>query len=80
MKEFIEMLTKFNTTFVKINENEIAIPVITISATDKQGTLLPQSYYQDRPLITDEAMVHLTFTNNGIDWAIIIEDNFGEEE
>ena len=37
MKQFIEMLRKFETEFTIINEEEIAIPVIAIAATAEQG-------------------------------------------
>ena len=73
MKQFIEMLRKFDTEFTVINEEEIAIPVIAIGATAEQGELLPQDYYQENPLIANEMHVHLTFRNGRIDWAIISE-------
>lgn len=73
MKEFIEILHKFDTKFIIINEEEIAIPVIAIGATAEQGELLPQDLYQENPLLADEMQVHLTFRDNHIDWAIISE-------
>ena len=73
MKQFIEMLRQFDTVFTVINEEEIAIPVIAIAATEEQGDLLPQDMYQENPLLADEAMVHLTFRDGRIDWAIIAE-------
>lgn len=73
MKQFIEMLRKFDTEFTIINEEEIAIPVIAIGATAEQGELLPQDLYQENPLLADEMQVHLTFRNGRIDWAIISE-------
>lgn len=73
MKEFIEMLRKFDTVFTVINEEEIAIPVVAIAATEEQGELLPQDLYQENPLLADEMQVHLTFRNGRIDWAIISE-------
>lgn len=73
MKQFIEMLRKFDTEFIVINEEEIAIPVIAIASTEEQGDLLPQDMYQENPLISDDAKVHLTFRDGRIDWAIIAE-------
>ena len=73
MKQFIEMLRKFETEFTVINEEEIAIPVIAIAATEEQGELLPQDLYKENPLLTDEMQVHLTFRDGRIDWAIISE-------
>jgi hypothetical protein len=73
MKEFIEMLRKFDTVFTVINEEEIAIPVVAIAATEEQGELLPQDLYQENPLLADEMQVHLTFRDGRIDWAIISE-------
>lgn len=73
MKQFIEMLRKFDTEFTIINEEEIAIPVIAIAATEEQGELLPQDLYQKNPLLADEMQVHLTFRDGRIDWAIISE-------
>ena len=73
MKQFLEMLRKFNTEFTIINEEEIAIPVIAIGATAEQGELLPQNLYQKNPLLADEMQVHLTFRDGQIDWAIISE-------
>ena len=73
MKNFVEALRKFDTHFTVISENEIAIPVVAIAATEKQGELLPQDMYQENPLITDEMWVHLTFRDGRIDWAIISE-------
>jgi hypothetical protein len=73
MKQFIEMLRKFDTVFTVINEQEIAIPVVAIAATAEQGELLPQDLYQNNPLLADEMQVHLTFRDGRIDWAIISE-------
>ena len=73
MKQFIEMLRKFETEFTIINEEEIAIPVIAIAATEVQGELLPQDLYKENPLLADEMQVHLTFRGGRIDWAIISE-------
>ncbi len=73
MKQFIEMLRKFDTEFTIINEEEIAIPVIAIAATAEQGELLPQNLYKKNPLLADEMQVHLAFRNGRIDWAIISE-------
>ena len=73
MKQFIEMLRKFDTAFTVINEEEIAIPVVAITATEEQGELLPQDLYQENPLLADEMQVHLTFRDGRIDWAIISE-------
>jgi hypothetical protein len=73
MKQFIEMLRKFDTIFTVINEEEIAIPVVAIAATEEQGELLPQDLYQENPLLADEMQVHLTFRDGRIDWAIISE-------
>ena len=73
MKQFIEMLRKFDTEFTVISEEEIAIPVIAIAATEEQGELLPQDLYQENPLLANEMMVHLTFRDGRIDWAIISE-------
>ena len=73
MKQFIEMLRKFDTVFTVINEEEIAIPVVAIAATAEQGELLPQDLYQENPLLADEMRVHLTFRDGRIDWAIISE-------
>lgn len=73
MKQFIEMLRKFDTVFTVINEEEIAIPVVAIAATEEQGELLPQDMYQENALLADEMMVHLTFRDGRIDWTIICE-------
>lgn len=73
MKQFIEMLRRFDTVFTVINEQEIAIPVVAIAATAEQGELLPQDLYQKNPLLADEMQVHLTFRDGRIDWAIIAE-------
>ena len=73
MKQFIEMLRKFDTEFTIINEEEIAIPVIAIAATEEQGELLPQDLYQENPLLADDMQVHLTSRDGRIDWAIISE-------
>ena len=73
MKQFIEMLRRFDTVFTVINEQEIAIPVVAIAATAEQGELLPQDLYQNNPLLADEMQVHLTFKDGRIYWAIIAE-------
>ena len=71
MVEFLKMLQKFDTVYEKITDNEIVIPCLAVGATEEQGDMLPQDYYQENSLLSDSAKIHLIFENNRIDWLIV---------
>ena len=73
MEKFLEMLNENCTFYEKIFDNEICIPCIAVQATEKQGTKLPQEFYENNPIFTSEAQIHLTFKNGYIDWCIVSE-------
>ena len=73
MEKFLEILNESSTFYERISDNEICIPCIAIQATEKQGTKLPQEFYEDNPIFTTEAQIHLTFRNGYIDWGIVSE-------
>lgn len=55
MEKFLEILNENSTYYERISDNEICIPCIVIQATEKQGTKLPQEFYEDNPIFTTEA-------------------------
>ena len=73
MEKFLEILNENSTFYEKISDNEICIPCIAVQATEKQGTKLPQDFYENNPIFTNEAQIHLTFRNGYIDWCIVSE-------
>lgn len=73
MEKLLTLLKEKGTSFEQISNNEIIIPVITLVATNDQykNNVLSSEYIKN-PIFCDEVKIQLTFTQDRIDWMVVL--------
>jgi hypothetical protein len=81
MEKFLALLKEKGTSFEQISDNEITIPAIALVATNEQyeNNALSSEYVKN-PIFCDEVKIQLTFTQDRINWMIVLPPADVDEE